>query len=137
MDKGFQVGCFKTHMERIGIAIGPVPPGIHSKNNIESKERVIRSIYLKLKDAAEPEHDAIKASYKAVSISNELYGNDTMSVFELANGFTKPLDFAKSHTEIPEGIRSAHDKLQAKRKMSLILKSKAVKRNSGTRTRSN
>ena len=104
IDKAFQVGCFKTHLDRLGIAIRPVPPGRHSKNNIESKHRVIRSIYLKLKHAAGPEHDAVKASYKAVSISNDLYGNDTMSAFELAKGFTKPLDSAKSHAEIPEDI---------------------------------
>ena len=45
-DKAFATGDFKNYMDKVGIAFRPVPPGRHSKNAIESKHNVIRSIYL-------------------------------------------------------------------------------------------
>lgn len=54
IDKAFQVSCFKTHMDRLGIAIRPVPPGTH-----------------------------------------DLYGNDTMSAFEIAKRVHKTSSIRK------------------------------------------
>jgi len=90
-DKAFQVGDFKTYADSLGIKIRPVPPRGHNKNAIESKNRVIRGIFLRLKNAAGDSFDPNVATYKAVSISNSLYGNDTMSVFEPTKGFSKPI----------------------------------------------
>lgn len=42
----------------------------------------------------------------------------------MAKGFTKPIDGASVHP-IPDDIASAHNQLQAKRKLALILKSKS------------
>lgn len=55
-----------------------MPPGRHSKNDIESKQKATRIIYLRLKEDAEEGQDAKFASYKAVTTSNYLYGNDTI-----------------------------------------------------------
>lgn len=61
---------------------------------------------------------------RAVSISNDLYGNDVLSSFEQAKGYTKPLN-GNSPKYIPDEIIEAQENLSAKRKMSIILKSKA------------
>lgn len=47
--KAFQVDAFKEYADKLRIAIHPVPPGRHSKNTIESKHNVIRSIFMRLK----------------------------------------------------------------------------------------
>lgn len=127
VDKTFAVGDFKTYMDEVGISFRPVPPGRHSKNAIESKHNVIRSIYLRLKDAAVDRHNPRYASYKAVSISNDLYGNDTLSAFEMAKGYTKPVMCKTALSEVPDDDIDAHEKLRPRHKLALILKSKAVK----------
>ncbi len=125
-DKAFQIGEFKLYAESLDIPIRPVPPRRHSKNSIESKHNVIRSIYIRLKEAAKDNHNAKLAAYKAVSISNDLYGNDTLSAFELAKGFTKPIMNEPIDNLIPDDIIESHEKLQARRKLVLILKSNAI-----------
>lgn len=126
-DKAFQVGDFRKYADEIGISIREVPPGRHSKNPIESKHRVIRTIFLRLKASAGSDHNAKLSAYKAVSISNDLYGNETLSSFEIAKGFTKPtIDHPKNNT-IPKEIYEAQENLQGLRKLVLILKSKSVK----------
>lgn len=58
VDKKIQIGYFKSYMEQVGREIRPVSPGHHRKNAIESKHRVIRSIYLRLREAAGINHYA-------------------------------------------------------------------------------
>ena len=125
-DKAFQIGAFKDYADKLGIAIHPVPPGRHSKNAIESKHNVIRTIFLRLKEDAGKDFDSTLAAYKAVSISNDLYGNDTMSAFEMAKGFCNPVAAKPIDTVVPDDVRDARDQLQARRKLALILRSKAV-----------
>ena len=62
-----------------------------------------------------------------MSISNDLYGNDTLSAFELAKGFTKPVMSNQALSLVPHDVITAHEQLQARRKLALILKSKATK----------
>ena len=121
------VGKFKEYVDSLHIPIRPVPPRRHSKNSIESKHNIIRSIYLRLMHEAGANQNSRLTAYKAVSISNDLYGNDTMSAFEMEKGFTKPLDNNPERNVIPDDVLEAHDALQARRKLLLILKSKAVK----------
>lgn len=126
VDKAFQVGEFKSYADKLGIQIRPVPPGRHSRNPIESKHNIIRSVYLRLKEAAGTDFAPKLAAQKAVSISNDLYGNDIMSAFELAKGFTNPVASKPQECIVPDDVRDARDKMQARRKLALILRSKAV-----------
>ena len=125
-DKAFQVGEFKRYAEKLGIPIHPVPPGRLSKNAIESKHNIIRTVFLRLKEADADAFNPILGAYKAVSISNDLYGNDTMSAFELAKGFSCPIAAKPNDTIVPNDISDARDQLKARRKLALILRSKAV-----------
>ena len=86
----------------------------------------MRSIYLRLKESAGTRHNAILAAYKAVSISNDLYENDTMSAFELAKGFTKPVCSKPAGCAVPDDVIMEHEKIQARRKLAILLKSKTV-----------
>lgn len=65
-DKAFQVGTFKEYAEKLYIPIHPVLPGRHSKNAIESKHSIIRTIFIRLKEAAGEDFDPKLAAYKAV-----------------------------------------------------------------------
>lgn len=66
-----------------------MPPRRHEKNPIEPKHGLIRSIFLRLRLVDTSEHASI-LSLQAARISNNLYGNDLVSSFELAMGFTHP-----------------------------------------------
>lgn len=123
-DKAFAHGSFRKFLDESGVSFRLVPPRRHSKNPLESKHGIIRSIYLKLR-VADPEGSSELHALRAVAVSNDLYGNDVMSSFELAKGFTKPVADGSVCT-IPEDVVDAHNRLQAKRKLALILKSKAT-----------
>lgn len=103
-----------------------VPKNRHYKNPIESKHGIIRSIFNRLKHDGEEQNmfDKVQAALKSVSISNDLYGNNLMSSFELAKGYTRPL--VGIANAVPPEILEAQQKLNAKRKLCLILKSKSV-----------
>ena len=58
-------------------------------------------------------------------ISNGLYGNSIASANELAKGYTLPAIPDAPHF-LPASIRAAHDELIAKRKLNMIMLSKAV-----------
>lgn len=123
-DKAFVAGSFKAFCEGRDIKLSPVPPNRHNTNAIESKHGIIRSIFLKLTNA-HPDLPKDLLAQRAVSISNDLYGNDTMSAFELAKGYTKPIDGQNVH-KVPDEILDAQLRLAARRKLALILKSKAT-----------
>ncbi len=65
---------------------------------------------------------------EALRISNDLYGNDVMSAHEQAKGYTRPIYSGSPAFEIPTEIVNAHNTLLAKRKLTLILRSKSVQR---------
>ena len=125
-DKAFHAGNVKAHVDYGNIPMRPVPPGRHSKNSIESKPNVIRSMYIRLKESAGDGHDASVASYKVVSISNDLYSNENLSAFELAKGFTKPIINSPKSNFVPQSLLKAHEEPKARRKLALILKSNAT-----------
>eukprot|EP00737_Agarophyton_chilense_P004521 gb/GEZJ01005755.1/.p1 GENE.gb/GEZJ01005755.1/~~gb/GEZJ01005755.1/.p1 ORF type:complete len:279 (-),score=33.01 gb/GEZJ01005755.1/:824-1660(-) len=125
-DKAFQVGSFKRYAKKLGIPIHRVPPGRHSKNAIVSKHNIFRSIFINLKEDAGSEFDPKVAAYKPLCISNDLYGNNTLSAFELAKGFSNPIAAEPNKTAIPDDVRIARDQLQERRKLALILRSNSV-----------
>lgn len=126
-DRAFEEGDYKSYMNERDISFRPVPRGRHSENMMESRHNVVRSTYLRLKEDTGDNHNATLASYRAITISNDLYGNDTLSAFEMAKGFTKPVMLKTTRVSIPEEVAMAQDKLKASRKLALIHKSKAAK----------
>lgn len=125
-DLAFHKGESKANSDRLGIPLQRVPTRRHSKDAIDSKHNIIHSIFIRLKEAAGSEFDPALASYQAVTISNDLYGNDTVSSFELEKGFTHPITSKPLDLTVPHDLRQAGDELQARRKLALILKSKDV-----------
>lgn len=61
-----------------------------------------------------------------MSISNEPYGNDTIPEYQLAEGFYNPVAANTIDIVVLDDVRDACDQLQARRKLALILRSKAV-----------
>lgn len=59
-----------------------------------------------------------------MTIANDFYGNDTMSAFELAKGFTHPTTSNPLDLTVPDDVRQSCDELPLRRKLDLILKSK-------------
>ena len=128
-DDAFMKGAFMDFMNAFDITARPVPPGRHHKNPIESKHKVIRSIFLRLNESSDSGENSMNhvdrlEAIRAVHISNDLYGNDIMSAFELSHGYTNRIDSGHARNISPD-IMDAHEKLQAKRKLSLILRSRA------------
>lgn len=61
---------------------------------------------------------------QAIAISNDLYGNDVMSAHELAKGYPWPIQSSQSPMLLPQQVYEAYQNLLAKRKLTLILRSK-------------
>lgn len=125
-DKEFSIGEVKLYLDKLDIQIRPVSSGRHSENPIESKYAIIRGKYLGIQNDAQDNFDGERASYMAVTISNTLYGNDTMSAFELAKGLTKPVLNNPEATVVPDNLVQAQEKLKARRKLAMILKCKST-----------
>ena len=109
-------------MKRYDIEMRPVPPRRHCKNPIEPRHGTIRSIFLRLKNSDVNVSDELHA-IRAIRISNDLYGSDTLSAYEMAKGFSKPLIVDQRPIPIDDSLRAAHDELIAKRKLTLIMRS--------------
>lgn len=74
---------------------------------------------------AEPEVLCELHACRAVAISNGLYGNYVMSSLELVKGFSKPVGGGGVHA-VPGDVVDAHEHLQVRRKLVLILKSNST-----------
>lgn len=61
------------------------------------------------------------AAGRSLRISNDLYGSDTMSSFEMARGFTKPVLFVVPPKVIDHDLLKSHDELVARCKLNCIL----------------
>eukprot|EP00171_Calliarthron_tuberculosum_P022021 IDg22021t1 len=115
-DKAFDNDMFKSFTSKYGIKLKILPPRRHSKNVIESKHKVIRDIYLRLKAENEAEEEMADQLFvqQALRISNDLYGNDVMSAHELAKGFSRPA--TKDIFVSPGDLVQIHVKLQNQKK---------------------
>ena len=123
-DQAFNKDEFLSYLKIYDIKLRPVPPRRHSKNVLESKHRILRDIYLRLKEDSPAKDPRILVS-KMFRISNDLYGNNLASAHELAKGYTRPIIHA-SPRFIPDELRIAQHELKAKRKLNLILSSKSI-----------
>lgn len=74
-----------------------------------------------MKDAQADAKDDI-LTIQAVTTSNRLYGNDTLSAFEMAKGSAKSVN-VNAVSKAPDYIVNAQERFSAKRKLVLILKS--------------
>lgn len=72
----------------------------------EPRHGIIRSIYLRLRQADSSIPSDISA-IQAVTISNDLYGNDVASAFELTKGFTSPISRESGLRSLPPEICEA------------------------------
>ena len=123
-DPAFKNTEFQQFADDNGFELSIIAPRRHNKNTLEPKHGVIRAIYTRLR-ASEPDANCELLAYRAISISNDLYGSDTVSSFELCRGFTKPLEHGHP-IPVPLDIQEAHKTLQARRKLNLILRHNAV-----------
>lgn len=82
-----------------------------TKNPLESKQCIIQDIYIRLR-SEESATDATLLAVKAVSFSNDLYGNEIASAFEFARGLTRPL-IEGSVVQLPEIVLNGHEELKA------------------------
>lgn len=119
-DQAFVNNEFKSFVQDHGISIRPVPPRCHHKNTLESKHVMIRSIFLKLKHA-QPDADPRQLAYQSLTVSNGLYGNYTVSSFEITKGFRKPIDSSTPPVILPQDLIDAHEALLNKRHLHMIL----------------
>jgi len=124
-DPAFNHEGFLSYLKSLDTAFRPVPPRRHQKNTLEPKHGVIRSIFLRLRSAA-PDTDGRLHALQAVRISNDLYGSDTASAFELAKGFSKPIVHHSCPSVLPDDVVRARDVLLAKRKLTLIMRPKST-----------
>ncbi len=102
-----------------------IPARRHNKLALESKHKVVRDIYTRLKEG-NPSESFNRLCSQAFTISNDLYGNGHCSAFECAKGYTRPICSGKMPVAIPQEVLDAQKERIAKRKLNLILRSKAV-----------
>lgn len=88
-DGVFHNEAFQSFLAKYDIQLRPVPPRRPKGNMIVTSHGVIRSIFVRLCHSNITESAAVLA-IQSVRISNDLYGNDVVSSFELAKGFTCP-----------------------------------------------
>ncbi len=125
-DMQFDVDAFKTFLQENDITPHKLPVRRHNKFSMESKHRVLRDIYIRLKHAAPDESFSHRVA-KTFRISNDLYGNDVMSAYESAKGFTRPIIPSSTTKKVPEDIRISQKELIAKRKRNLMLRPKTIR----------
>ena len=125
----FPSKAFTEFLSLHGINAISVPARLQNKNVIESKLKVIRDIFLRIK-SKNADLCEIVAVKQAIHISNDLYGNDTFSAPELAKGFTRPIVPGIRSKIVPKDPVMTREIFMAERKLNLILKSKST---SGTR----
>lgn len=104
----------------------PPPNTIITDVTLESRHGIIRSIFLRLRSAsANAEKELYILALSSNAISNDLYRSDDKSSFEMAKGYTKPIG-SNYAQDVPTDVVNAHNQLQEKRKLALIVKSKDI-----------
>lgn len=126
-DQAFNTDEFTEYANSVGMKLLPVPSRRHNKNVLESKHRVLLDIYTRIK---ENNSDTVCTDQMMIQqvfrVANNLYENDVVSAYELAKGYTLPLTGDRALLSVPTELIEAHNVLKAKRKLNLILRSKAI-----------
>lgn len=121
-DGAFLSKHFMQFFGQYGIELRPVPPRRHQKNMIEPRYGSIWSIFLRLKHADSEIGDALHV-IRAIRVSDDLSGSDTLSANEMAKGFGKCLVASQRPVSVDKTLCEAHDEPIAKRKLTLMLRS--------------
>lgn len=124
-DQAFAKKEFCEYLKLNGTEFRPVPSRRHHKNTFEPKHGIIISIFLRLQHASPLVNKTVLA-LQAVSISNNLYGSDLTTSFEIAKGYSKPLVAYSTPNPISPDLINARNNLLAKRKFNLIMLTKAT-----------
>lgn len=77
-DQGYNKKKCKGYLEQVGSNFRPSPSRRPSKNSIESKQRIIKDIYIGLRHYNSNADDRLLILH-SIKISNDLYGNDIAS----------------------------------------------------------
>lgn len=125
-DLEFQFNVLVSFFAQYNIAFAPVPPRRNYRNLIETRHGIIRAAHLCLKDAALDSDPKLHA-VSAVRISNKMFGSDSLWAYEIANCFTKPINFFFLLNATLSQLISAHGKIRAEQKVTQMLWSKASK----------
>lgn len=115
VDGAFRNEVMETFLSCYDVDMRPVPPRRQAKDPIEPRHRTMRSILLRSKHS-EPDVTDSLYTVREIRISNDLYGSDTLSAYEMAMGFYKPLSIDQKPIPVDEKLRNAHDELIAKLK---------------------
>lgn len=102
---------FQQYLKKYNILFRPTPTCRHYKNLLEPKHGVIRAIYILLKSTS-PSVSPTLNGITAMRISNELYGSDTLSSFEISKEYSKTVDQCYFPTSISEKLVHANDDLK-------------------------
>ena len=102
-DQVFDINEFNEFFALHDINSRPIPARRHNKNVIESKHKIIRDIFLRIKTSL-PECSETLAAKQAIRTSNDLYGNYVCSSHELAKGFTRPIESGSLPKFIPRDV---------------------------------
>lgn len=124
-DQVFKDFKFGLYVQRLGVGFRPVPSKKKHMSTSEPKHGTIRSIFLRVASAF-PDLDKRLLVFQALQVSNDLYCSKTLISFEMAKGFTKPVCAGQSVSTVPDELTPAQDTVLAKRKLDLILRSKAI-----------
>lgn len=109
-DAAFYATEFPEWCTSHDITFHPIPARRHNKLSIESKHRILREIFIRLR-AALPDAPLPLLVARMFEASNKLYGNSVMSSHEYVKGFTKPLRPSSAPIRIPPDLRAAQDEL--------------------------
>eukprot|EP00173_Palmaria_palmata_P002678 Plantae.Rhodophyta-Palmaria_palmata.ctg2798.p1 GENE.Plantae.Rhodophyta-Palmaria_palmata.ctg2798~~Plantae.Rhodophyta-Palmaria_palmata.ctg2798.p1 ORF type:complete len:702 (+),score=86.29 Plantae.Rhodophyta-Palmaria_palmata.ctg2798:107-2212(+) len=124
-DSAFNNDIFTSWCNENDIKPEPIPARRHNKLALESKHKILRNIFLKLR-YANPDARFFLLIARMFDISNILYGNGYLSAYESAKGYSKPIKSGGSPVVVPKELTEAQEEFIAKRKLNLILKSKNV-----------
>lgn len=116
-DLAFLHPAFTTFLDDYNTLFRPIPPARHYKNLLDPKHGVIRSVYLRLKSAA-PDLFPSLFALSAVRISDELYGSNILSSFEIAKGYSKPIYHSFLLQYTPGKLVNVSNGLKTKRKLT-------------------
>lgn len=115
-DLAFKHDPFQAFLPQYEIIFRLEPPPRHNKSLLESNHGVIRAIFLCFCNAS-PDSYIKSHAVGAVCISIEMYGTDTLLLFEIENGYTELIKYnAVLHQSISQELLDSHNELKAKHK---------------------
>ena len=89
--QAFEHKEFNVFLALHDINTRPIPTSGHNKSVIESKYKVIKDIFFRIKTDLLGFSETL-AALQAIRVSDELFGNDVCSSHEVAKGFTRPIE---------------------------------------------